>query len=358
MVDDIEYLRNSLPNRLYVNPNSQGAYAQIIGEGEEVIGEFNISEKNRIVVKAFFVNKKKDFNSFKIIKLKKISSGDWQEVDSLALSKFDAAKMKQLIGILSVLDLEDTNKTRIDLGKNTSLENLEAFLGTEKSNEFLQELSQSTKLQRDIYAIATKRQALREFEQLLQQNTDEPIWQSFFDRNTWIFGYGLNYVTAEKVFEKLEAVTTGSTAFNSGKRADGLIATNAKVSQFVLVEIKKSNSEIFRKKEYRPGVWGPTTELTNAISQSQKTIFEFSQKRFKETIKDQFGNDTLQKIYAVQPKSYLVYGDMSEIIDNNDKITCFELLRKNTNSPEIITFDELYYRAKFIVENLETSAIS
>ena len=34
---------------------------------------------------------------------------------------------------------------------------------------------------------------------------------------------------------------------------------------------------------------------------------------------------------------------------NKDKLRSFELLRKNIVSPEIITFDELYERARFIV---------
>ena len=36
---------------------------------------------------------------------------------------------------------------------------------------------------------------------------------------------------------------------------------------------------------------------------------------------------------------------------NELKLRSFELLRKNTISPEIITYDELYERAKFIVDN-------
>ena len=36
---------------------------------------------------------------------------------------------------------------------------------------------------------------------------------------------------------------------------------------------------------------------------------------------------------------------------NKDKLRSFELLRKNTSNPEIITFDELYERAKFIVHH-------
>jgi hypothetical protein len=37
-------------------------------------------------------------------------------------------------------------------------------------------------------------------------------------------------------------------------------------------------------------------------------------------------------------------------LDSISKRNTFELFRRNITSPEILTFDELYERAKFIVE--------
>ena len=33
------------------------------------------------------------------------------------------------------------------------------------------------------------------------------------------------------------------------------------------------------------------------------------------------------------------------------KLNCFEIFRRNLHNPEVITFDELYERAMFIVNN-------
>jgi hypothetical protein len=70
---------------------------------------------------------------------------------------------------------------------------------------------------------------------------------------------------------------------------------------------------------------------------------------------DKYGNPTGEEIFNYQPKSYLVIGSMAEFVSENgvnkDKLRSFELLRKNTTSPEIITFDELFERARFIVNN-------
>ena len=58
-----------------------------------------------------------------------------------------------------------------------------------------------------------------------------------------------------------------------------------------------------------------------------------------------------QKIYTVEPKGILVIGNTKEFKNNESQLCCFELFRRNIQNPEIITFDELYERAKFIVSN-------
>ena len=59
------------------------------------------------------------------------------------------------------------------------------------------------------------------------------------------------------------------------------------------------------------------------------------------------------------PKSFLVVGSLKEFVGehgvNAERYRSFELFRRNTLSPEIITFDELYERARFIVHQHETA---
>ena len=79
----------------------------------------------------------------------------------------------------------------------------------------------------------------------------------------------------------------------------------------------------------------------------------------KISVFDALGNQTGETIYNYQAKSFLVIGSLDEFLGefgiNEDKLRSFELFRKNIISPEIITFDELYERAKFIVEFNESS---
>jgi hypothetical protein len=52
--------------------------------------------------------------------------------------------------------------------------------------------------------------------------------------------------------------------------------------------------------------------------------------------------------FTIQPKGILVIGHTGQL-DQISKRNTFELFRRNTVNPEILTFDELYERAKFIV---------
>ena len=61
---------------------------------------------------------------------------------------------------------------------------------------------------------------------------------------------------------------------------------------------------------------------------------------------------TQQGIFTVQPKGILVIGHTKQLTDSQRRST-LEMFRRNTLNPEILTFDELYERAKFIVKHTE-----
>lgn len=356
MSDDAEYLANYVPNKLYVQPAAQGAYAKIVDESDEtLIGEVDVTARCKLAVSAFYVHDKADFNSFKITKLKWHKARGWQEDGHVQVNSFQAARMAEFVGIISHLDLTDAKKARLSLD-NIQIGALTALLSTTKGAAVIKELAESPELRQDIYAVATKRQALAEFERMLGAAHNEREWQAYFERNPWVFGHGLNYVFLDKVGPKLEARTTGNAFDQHGKTADALMRTRAEISQYVLIEIKKDSTNLLQKDTYRAGCWAASGELSAAVTQTQKTTFEFGRGRFRDVLKDAEGNDTGEVAYSVEPRSYLVIGNMAELRGNDDKIACFELYRRNTRSPEIITFDELFCRARCIVENISRAA--
>ena len=58
--------------------------------------------------------------------------------------------------------------------------------------------------------------------------------------------------------------------------------------------------------------------------------------------------------FFVKPRGIVIIGKLDDFKTDNginhEKLSSFELYRQQVNGIEIITFDELYERAKFIVE--------
>jgi hypothetical protein len=359
MDDDLGYLSNYKTDHLYTVPakNGSGAYATLVGESEQAIGEIEVTSRCKLAVSAFYVQNRTDFNTLKIRKLQFHAKFGWREDGHVLVNQFQAAQMKEFLALISSLDLRDVQKTRIAL-ENLHIGALGALLSSTKGAALIQELAASPELHHDIYAVAAKRAALAEFSDYLQSPLSEREWQDFFERNPWIFGHGLNYVFLNKVGRTLETRTTGSAFDHPGKRADALLMTRAEVSQYVLVEIKKNDTNLLRGTEYRAGCWGVSDDLSNAVTQTQKTASEFARDRFRTHLKDERGNDTGLSVYAIEPRSYLVIGNLAELRGNDEKIACFELFRRNLRAPEILTFDELFHRARCIVENISRDSVS
>jgi hypothetical protein len=353
MPSELEYLATSKADKLYINPakNGAGAYVNLIGDNEALLGEIDITSRSKLAVSAFYVRDKTDYDTFKLTKLKYHKTYGWQEDGHIHINKFQLVQMREFIAIITSLDLRESKKTRIALG-DIHLGALGVLLTSSEGPALLKALAASPELHHDIYAVAAKRAALAEFKSHLASTLSEGEWQAFFEENTWIFGHGLIYVFLNKVGKKLESQTTGSTFDRPGKRVDGLMRTRAKVSQYILLEIKKNNTDLLRNSTYRPGCWGVSHELSDAVTQVQKSVLDFTRDRFRDNLKDEDGNDTGETVYSIEPRNFLVIGNLTQLSGNDDKVACFELYRRNIRSPEILTFDELYCRASCIIETL------
>jgi len=91
------------------------------------------------------------------------------------------------------------------------------------------------------------------------------------------------------------------------------------------------------------------------VAQIQKTVHKTEQiQKSKIEITTDSDDPTGEEIFLVEPKSFILIGNLKEFVTNlgvnQEKYKSFEIFRKNLINPEIITFDELYERAKYIVE--------
>jgi hypothetical protein len=198
----------------------------------------------------------------------------------------------------------------------------------------------------------------REEEGHLNKN-GEAVWQSFFEQNQWVFGYGLTFFFLSGLDKKkLEQIVAGADIWGHGKRADALMKTRGAIEALCFVEIKKHTSSLLKPSIYRSDSWAPSEDLSGGIVQSQITVANALKSIVeKHYMKDEGGNPTGEQIFAHQPRSFLVIGSLEEfqtpLGPNDEKYRSFELYRRNTLRPEVITFDELYERAKFIVSSAE-----
>ena len=226
----------------------------------------------------------------------------------------------------------------------------------------------------DVVAIGYRKKQIEVFEKLLNDSSyfqdiknkkhcqNESLWQQFFEKNQWIFGYGLGYVFLTGLDDKkLEQVVEGYDVGNRGKRVDALMKTRGLISNLCFVEIKTHSTELLDDAAYRAGCFAPSKELSGAIAQMQGSVaVAVKNLSNKLSVTDDGGNPTGEEIYNYQPKSFLVIGSLNEFNTTNgvnaEKLRSFELFRRNLIQPEIITFDELYERAKFITNYNENNS--
>jgi Shedu protein SduA, C-terminal len=229
----------------------------------------------------------------------------------------------------------------------------------------------STLTEKDISLIADRKQELAEFERLLNDDgyfakhrlftkeAPEAVWQNFFERNQWIFGYGLNLIAMTGMDEgKLERYTTGANVFTrSGNRIDALMRSRGFISTLLFCEIKTHRTPLLGSLYREPATYGLHKELTGSVAQVQKTtrkaLRQFSD-QMTEHIKAS-GERTGTEYSVSRPRQVVVIGKLDQFDDgygvNPEKLETFELFRTSLSDTEIITYDELYQRARFIVEN-------
>ncbi len=224
--------------------------------------------------------------------------------------------------------------------------------------------------ERDVVSLAYRREQLTRFRRLLDDvayfeaekvrlelRGDESLWQKFFEANPWIFGMSLRLVLMSKFHEpSLEAVTTGATFEEAGKRVDALMKTIGTVQSLCFIEIKTHTTKLMHRPAYRGECWAPSAELAGGVAQVQKTV-QKAMVRVRSEPRHAEGY-RLDQAFMFQPKAYVVIGSLTEFERDNEinepQFGSFELYRRNLLNPEIITFDELLARATALLDHEET----
>jgi len=222
--------------------------------------------------------------------------------------------------------------------------------------KLIKEILKNNITDEDVVGWAYRKNQLEKFKENMSKDISESDWQEFFHKNQWIFGYGLDY-RFMSVFDREMSVGDGGTEDQNKPRTDFLNEFN---DFTVLVELKLSKTPLFKdsKKGSSAGTWRLSDELFSAYSQILEQKAEWQVKGDQVgKFKSKDGSKILTK-KTRDPKAILIIGNKKEQIENiqnfteNDlKADTFELFRRDSRNIEIITYDELYERAKFIVSH-------
>jgi hypothetical protein len=208
----------------------------------------------------------------------------------------------------------------------------------------------------EINILLGRRRGLDQFElQARLGNWSESEWQDFFDREQWVFGYGLDY-RIMRAFDR-EVTVGGAGTDNRNKPLIDFLQTFKDYT--VLVEIKRPDTEIFKLKSgstARAGTWEFSPQFIGAVSQILEQKAEWAAfAQHSENYNRKTGEELAAR--TRNAKAILVFGSSKEFDrtgterDANIKRDTFELFRRETRGIDIVTFDELLDRARFITRD-------
>lgn len=356
-----EIIKTSKPNRLYSHEFEAGRFFQVIHEDENGA---TIRFAPRTMLKIIYIKDQEDIEGFEIIKLVNES-----EKERVKLSKFNFAQLKEFLRFISEIDLKGITARRLKILDdqeldNNSIRSVKTLLSKEGGAELVESLiNEGFISSKDIVNTSFRKRGLQYFKNLkydpkywkayaaennISSHSEEKVWQFFFEKNEWIFGYGLDYRFQQILQREVHL---------SDQELDG---SNAVIGDYLLgdkffttfIELKKPSTPLFANEKNRSNSWRLSNDLIDSVSQ----ILEHKASGLIRLDNNQYVNGEPLEQKAYDSKVILIIGDWSELEksgstqERNIKRKTFELFRRDSRNIEILTFDELFERACYIAE--------
>ena len=297
----------------------------------------------------------------------KSRAGDWYqgyEKDAFTFRSGEFERLLEFLNRIKFIDLSNEGRFSVedissgqghkiitDATDRVLIDRIKHLDETEREHFFRSLHANLTR--EEINLLLGRRQALEKFVvQLSAGNWSETDWQDFFEKQSWVFGYGLDY-RIMRPFAREMVVGKAGTDNRNKPTIDFLMSFT---DYTVLVEIKRPDTPIFQQKPGRAGTWRFSTDFMDAISQVLEQKAEWLSAAQSGDHFDKSGTRRLEA-RTRDAKTILVIGNRAEFsgADNlRDAIVkrdTFELFRRDTRNLEIVTFDELLDRAKFISQD-------
>ncbi len=382
MYDDAEIHKNKRPEKTYVSPrvktpegplriaskvlDSAGLHFAMVKA--EVILRRTEARRTEIVAKFL-----EDDRQIKVLTLQSFSGTTGAPRDiHFSFIGVEIPKLLAFLQQIALLEFEDEKKvniTDVELRKLTISKTQAASL-VQDNQDLFAEIMRSDITKEDIVTIGYRRKQLVTFKRLLDDRSffdsvkvqkklrgDEALWQAFFEKNQWLFGYGLSYFFVTGFDNrKLEQAVQGYDFVHPGKRADSVMKSRGIINSLCFVEIKTHETKLLDESPYRVGCWAPSKYLVGAVAQVQGTVASAMQNLYgmiRPT--ENNGEFTGEEVFNFRPRAFIVAGSLGEFVSehgvNHDQFRSFELYRNSISDIEILTFDELYERTRFIVNS-------
>ena len=363
-----EIIFNSKLDTIYQHEFEGGKFFSIISE--EIIengSTYLIKLASRTQIKIIF---SKNSSEARTLEIAKFVGG--KEKETLRLNKICTNQLKAFLSFLIDMDVSSFNEKQTTLSSNNDnaeiFKNFMKIMENGEGEDILKQILASDNItSHDIVSTGYRKSQLEIFRMLLDEdymseykrevldkpNTkDETAWQEFFTLNQWIFGYGLDY-RFQGILQKEFHASDTDAAGKDGVISDFLLGDKRFTS---FVEIKLPTTTLFKNSQNRAGCWKLSPELLDSYSQilEQKACGEI--KVEQKELFDEDGKTITQS--ACDSKTFLIIGSLTNLEESKSsdkekkiKLKTFELFRRDSRNVEIITYDELYERAKFIVEH-------
>ncbi len=188
----------------------------------------------------------------------------------------------------------------------------------------------------------------------IKSGGDEAVWHHFLRENSWLLGLNLDIRFIADFTDEVSVGNPDTT--NQGNPKVDLMGI---MDYTVLIELKTAETEIFtsaKTQKARTGTWSFTTDFIEGFSQCMAQKFAWDKESGgKNLVVDGEILDPVQ-YRTIDPKTILIVGNKKKEFPMDSKNMAhvvkrdtFERFRRNNRNVEILTYDELYDRAHFIV---------
>jgi hypothetical protein len=304
----------------------------------------NLKNPEAPVRGTFIYQRKKPSGEFvdcESLPLSKLKSGDWVKIE---LHSDELLTLMQGLGKIKIIadDNEIAYGTQEYVLTSSNIASIAGQLANltnaENVIDSLKDLNPDVLQNLDVVlGVSRLQNALRVWADN-KENSKEEFWHQLFRDNSWLLAQLLLHPVI--IFED-KAYVGGKRLDNTGGKVPDFLLQNNLTTNVLVLEIKTPVTRLLGN-DYRQ-TYSVSAELSGTINQALS---------YKQHLLNYFhplARETDKVFETFDPKCVIIAGNTDEI-DSKEKKGAFELFRNQLKNVEIVTYDELFEKAKAMTE--------